>query len=197
MQLDLSDDQSLFLETTVRFIETELPITQTRALHDDPIGYDRSWLQKSAELGWFAMLVPETDGGGSVSGEGLRDAAIVAETLGRYVQPGPFVPMNVVADAIARNGSDAQRAGLLPGIVGGELIATWAFADNAGNWDNGAGLAIERVDGGLRLAGVRGCCAGRAIGRPVSRGGATRGSARPGDRAERRDGSHGAGVGRA
>ena len=99
MQLDLTEDQQLFHETTVRFIETELPLDATRALHDEPLGYDRSWLRKSAELGWFSMLVPEEDGGGSVSGHGLLDAAIVAEELGRHGQPGPFVPMNVVADA--------------------------------------------------------------------------------------------------
>ena len=27
----------------------------------------------------------------------MLDAAIVAEELGRHVQPGPFIPMNVVA----------------------------------------------------------------------------------------------------
>ena len=59
MQLDLTDDQHLFRETTIRFIETELPIARARELHDDPLGYDRSWLEKSAQLGWYAMLVPE------------------------------------------------------------------------------------------------------------------------------------------
>jgi alkylation response protein AidB-like acyl-CoA dehydrogenase len=156
MQLDLSDDQALFHETTVRFIETELPLPATRTLHDNPVGYDRAWLAKSAELGWFAMLVPEADGGGCVSGNALLDAVLVAEEMGRFVQPGPFVPMNVVADVVARHGSDAQRAEFLPGIVSGETVATWAFADAAGNWDDGAGLTIDRVEGGLRLSGTRG-----------------------------------------
>jgi alkylation response protein AidB-like acyl-CoA dehydrogenase len=105
MQLGLTDDQALFHETTVRFIENELPLSATRAWHDDPTGYDRDWLARSAELGWFAMLVPEARGGGSVSGAGLTDAAIVAEEMGRNVQPGPFLPMHVVASAVARHGS--------------------------------------------------------------------------------------------
>ena len=33
------------------FIEAELPIAQTRVLHDDPLGFDRAWLQKAAALG--------------------------------------------------------------------------------------------------------------------------------------------------
>jgi alkylation response protein AidB-like acyl-CoA dehydrogenase len=156
MQLDLTDEQILFHETTLRFIESELPLAQTRLLHDDPIGYDPKWLRRSAELGWYAMLVPETDGGGSVSGAGLLDAAIVAEELGRHVQPGPFIPMNVVAHAIATFGSDDQRAELLPGIAAGELVATWAFADADGGWDAGAGLALARTGADVVLDGSRG-----------------------------------------
>jgi alkylation response protein AidB-like acyl-CoA dehydrogenase len=156
MWLDLSDDQELLRATTVRFITTELPIERTRGLHDDPAGYDRGWLRKAAELGWFALLVPEADGGGSVSGDGLVDATIVAEQLGRYVQPGPFLPMNVVASAVAAAGSGAQRARLLPGLVAGAEVATWAWADAAGDWDAGAGLQARRGPDGITLSGTRG-----------------------------------------
>ena len=92
MEIDLTDDQALFHQTTVRFIETELPVVETRRWHDDPAGYDRSWLRRGAGLGWFSMLVPEQHGGGSVSGSPLLDAAIVAEEMGRHVQPGPSSP---------------------------------------------------------------------------------------------------------
>jgi len=110
MQLDLTDDQALFRDTSAAFIEAELPVAETRKLHESPAGYDRDWLRRSAELGWFAMLVPEADGGGSVSGRPLIDATIVAELVGRHVQPGPFIPMNVVAAAIAAAGSAAIAA---------------------------------------------------------------------------------------
>ncbi|HEX3957701.1 MAG TPA: acyl-CoA dehydrogenase family protein [Trebonia sp.] len=157
MQLDLTNEQTLFRETTVAFIKAELPLARTRELHENPAGYDRSWLQKSAELGWFAMLVPEDDGGGSISGAGLLDAAIVAEELGRFVQPGPFIPMNVAAGAIVSGGTPEQRARLLPGIAAGEQVVTWAFADTRGNWDGGLGLTIARDGAGLLLTGSRGC----------------------------------------
>ncbi|MCU1454180.1 MAG: hypothetical protein JWN46_2326 [Acidimicrobiales bacterium] len=162
MQLDLTDDQELFRETTVRFIESELPVSRTRLLHDHELGYERAWLRKSAELGWLAMLVPEADGGGSISGAPVLDAAIVSELLGRYVQPGPFIAMNVVASALAARGSDKQRAELLGGIAAGETVATWAFADAAGNWDAGAGLQLQRLGSELVLTGRRGFVADAA-----------------------------------
>jgi alkylation response protein AidB-like acyl-CoA dehydrogenase len=102
------------------------------------------------------MLVPESYGGGSVSGAGLLDAVIVSEELGRNMQPGPFIPMNIVASALALGGSGAMRSTVLPKIVAGEEVATWAVADDCGNWDEGSGVALERSGSNLRLTGTRG-----------------------------------------
>jgi alkylation response protein AidB-like acyl-CoA dehydrogenase len=157
VQLALTDDQALFVDTTARFVETELPLAKTRELHGDALGYGRTWLAKSAELGWYSMLVPESLGGGSVSGAGLLDAALVAEVIGRQVQPGPFVPMNVVASALASHGSPRVQRDVLPGIVAGRVVATWAFADNAGVVDGGAGVTATPTPGDMvRLDGARG-----------------------------------------
>jgi alkylation response protein AidB-like acyl-CoA dehydrogenase len=156
MELALTPDQALLHETTVRFIENKLPVDRTRALHGDPVGFDRQWLEEAAALGWFTMLVPEDDGGGSVSGEGLADAAIIAEELGRHVQPGPFIPMNVAARAIAAGGTPAQRSRLLPGVMAGTTLVSWAFASDRGGWDLGAGLHAVARPGGYTLSGARG-----------------------------------------
>lgn len=156
IQLDLTDDQSLFHETTARFIEAELPREKTRALHEDPLGFDRGWLMRAAELGWFSMLVPEEHGGGSVSGQPLADAALVAEELGRQVQPGPFIPMNVALAAVAAHGTDGRRADLLPEGIGAQSIVTWAFADERGGWDLGAGVTVSARGDGYTISGRRG-----------------------------------------
>jgi alkylation response protein AidB-like acyl-CoA dehydrogenase len=153
---ELTDEQRLLHDGTARFIESELPLSATRRLHDDPVGYDGTWLRKSAELGWYAMLVPEADGGGSVSGAPMLDALVVAIELGRSVQPGPFLGMNVVAREITRGGTPNLRALVLPGLTAGEMVATWAPWSAAGMWDAGAGVAIERVQGAFALRGVRG-----------------------------------------
>ena len=66
------------------------------------------------------MLVPEADGGGSLSEHGLLDLVLVAEEMGRLVSPGPLVPVNVVASAVAAPGTAEQRAEVLPGLLAGE-----------------------------------------------------------------------------
>jgi alkylation response protein AidB-like acyl-CoA dehydrogenase len=141
MHLALTDDQQFFLETTRKFLEQETPIATVRALADDPAGFDRSWWARGAELGWTSFLVPEADGGGSLSGDGVLDLAIVAEEMGRLVSPGPLVPTNVVAAAVADGGSDDLRGRVLPAIVSGSLVAASCLASSGGGW-NGAGVVV-------------------------------------------------------
>jgi alkylation response protein AidB-like acyl-CoA dehydrogenase len=147
VDLDLSDDQELFRETTMRFIEARCPLPKVRELADTPVAHDPGLLGDAGELGWFALFVPEEFGGGSVSGSPLRDAVIVAEERGRFVQPGPFVATNVVASAIARDGDRGQQEAFLPRLATAELTASWAISDRSGTPVAGAVTARATGDG--------------------------------------------------
>jgi alkylation response protein AidB-like acyl-CoA dehydrogenase len=151
MHLALNDDQQFFQETTRKFLEQEMPLTAVRALADDLAGFDRGWWQRGAELGWTSLLVPEDLGGGSLTGEGVLDLVIVAEEMGRLVSPGPLLPTSVVALALADGGSAELNAEVLPGIVSGEVIASWCPV-----LPGAAGIAVtaEPRDGGFVLDGV-------------------------------------------
>jgi len=110
VDLDLTPDQELLRDTTRKFLRATVPLTAVRALAENAAGFDRRWWQRGAELGWTSLLVDERRGGGSISGEGLRDLALVAEerTLkGSYV--GSSVPQRDVPRMIA-----LFRAGRLP-----------------------------------------------------------------------------------
>lgn len=155
MDIELSDDQHVFRQTTARFIEARCPLGTVRAMADDPLLRDPDLLREAGELGWFALFVPEEFGGGSVSGAPMRDAVIVAEERGRSVQPGPFVATNVVAFALAEAGPDRQRETWLPRLASGELSATWAISDRSGAPEAGA-LRARTTDTGLELSGTAG-----------------------------------------
>ncbi len=131
MELGLSDDQSFFVETTRKFLADKSAIAAVRALADSADGFDRATWKAGCDLGWTSMLVPEADGGGSLSEHGLLDAVLVAEEIGRAVAPGPLVPCNVAAFAIATGGTDNQRAAWLPGLVSGDVIGTWVTRNGA------------------------------------------------------------------
>jgi alkylation response protein AidB-like acyl-CoA dehydrogenase len=153
MELELTDDQELLRATTARFIAETCPLGTVRALLETERSLPDGYLTQAGDLGWFAMLIPEEMGGGSVSGEGLRDAAIVAEERGRALQPGAFISMNVVAEALARSGSATQQIDVLPRIVRGESIAASTVISSPEPRNSSSTIQVVRESGRFILAG--------------------------------------------
>jgi alkylation response protein AidB-like acyl-CoA dehydrogenase len=129
VDLDLTPDQELLRDTTRKFLQATVPLTAVRALAGDPAGFDRGWWQRGAELGWTSLLVDEQRGGGSISGFGLRDLALIAEEMGAMVSPGPLIATNVVAQTLSRDASDELASCVLPGLLSGQRVAAWCVAE--------------------------------------------------------------------
>ncbi|HUR79058.1 MAG TPA: acyl-CoA dehydrogenase family protein [Acidimicrobiales bacterium] len=127
MDVDLTEEQEFFAQTTRKFLAAQASIAAVRALETSADGFERAFWKAGCDLGWTSMLVPEADGGGTLSGagRGMLDLVCVAEEFGRAVAPGPLVPTNVVAYALAVGGTDDQRARWLPGILSGDVIGAW------------------------------------------------------------------------
>ncbi len=157
MELQLTDDQALFDETTARFLESSCPVATVREWAEkEAAGFPLEWWRRGAELGWTSLLLSEKDGGGSISGHGLLDLVLVAEEMGRRVSPGPLAPTNLVASAMAQAGTPEQRRSILPGILSGEAIATWCLAEPGVPWGEGPTLVATSTPGGFLLDGTKG-----------------------------------------
>ena len=147
MGLELTPDQEFFAATTHRFLEDRAGVGVLRALRDDERGFDEAYWRQGCELGWTSLLVAEADGGGSISGRGVEDLALVAFEFGRHASPGPLVAANLVAAALSRSGTEAQKAEVLQGIVAGEVVAGWAMAEAPPN-DGLGQVVLEAVPSG-------------------------------------------------
>lgn len=126
MLLTMSSDQELFLETTAKLLDELVPVGELRRLRDDPVGFDRDYWRRGAELGWTSLLVGEEHGGGSIGEYGLVDLALVAYEFGRHAAPGPLAVANVVAATLSDTGHDA---GVIEGLVAGRSLATWCLGE--------------------------------------------------------------------
>ena len=89
-------ERMLFASTTQSFLEKEASLSRLRELHAAGTSFEADWWRRAAELGWTSLLVPEELGGGSVSGDGVADLALVAELVGKTVAPGPLHPVSTV-----------------------------------------------------------------------------------------------------
>lgn len=143
MLLEPSDDQEFFRETTARFLTDQVPPAELRRLRDDPVGHTADYWRRGAELGWTSLLVGEEHGGGSISGAGLVDLALVAFEFGRHAAPGPLVPCSVVAGALSAADHHLDVVG---GLLDGSVVAAWCRSAGGTDPTGPAGVEI-RVDG--------------------------------------------------
>jgi alkylation response protein AidB-like acyl-CoA dehydrogenase len=157
VDLDLTPDQELLRDTTRKFLQATVPLTAVRALAENQDGFDRGWWQRGAELGWTSLLVDERRGGGSVSGAGLRDLALVAEEMGAMVSPGPLPATNVVAQTLSREGSEELASHVLPGLLSGQSVAAWCVAEPGRDITaDGMTMRARRDGADFILDGVKG-----------------------------------------
>jgi alkylation response protein AidB-like acyl-CoA dehydrogenase len=149
-----SPEQLLFASTTQSFLEKETPLRRVRELHDAGVSFDAQWWRRAAELGWTSLLVPEALGGGSVSGNGVADLAVVAELIGKTVAPGPLHPVSAVLGGLVEAADGHETA--IEALVSGELIASWAVYEPGRGWAPlQSAVTATATQTGFRIDGVK------------------------------------------
>jgi len=154
MDFGFGEDQELLRSTTRRFLTEHQSLAEVRRSLEEPELFDAATWRQGADLGWTAMLVPAEYEGGSVTDQPLVDLVVLAEELGRELNPGPFLPCNVVADAITRFGTDVQAKEHLPRIARGEATCAWCLSGDGSPEQSAVEVRATRADGGWRLSGA-------------------------------------------
>ncbi len=121
---DLTSEQELLRDTTSRYLADKASLAKQRKMRDDPVGFTPDYWTGGAELGWTMLLASEEDGGGSVSGRGLVDLAMLAYEFGKNAAPGPLVDCNVAVLALGRQSGDLQRQVLGELLTGQTIVST-------------------------------------------------------------------------
>jgi len=151
-----SPEKILFASTTQAFLQKEAPLRRVRELHAAGVSFDPAWWQRAAELGWTALLVPEELGGGSVSGSGVEDLAMVAEQLGKTVAPGPLYPVSVVLAALVDCEDSHSHAAIIESLMSGATVASWAVSEPGRGWAPlDPSVTATGTDAGFRIDGAK------------------------------------------
>ena len=135
MKFSFTEEQDEFRSVLRRFLEDKSPSTEVRRLMATVDGWEREqWAKINSELGLTAVAIPEGYGG---HGFGLSEQCIVLEEMGRSLLCAPYFGSAVLAaSAILYAGTEEQKNELLPGIASGSTVATLAFTEENGSWDN-------------------------------------------------------------
>ena len=155
MALVLNEEQGMLRDSVNAFLSERAPVAHLRKLRDsrDAIGFDRQLWRAFAEQGYSAILVPEAHGG---LGLGAVEAGIIAEALGRTLTPTPFLSTAVLAArTLARAGSQAQQAELLPAIAAAEMVVAVAVDETSKHRPAAIAARATREGSGWRLGGAK------------------------------------------
>lgn len=128
MDFALTEEQRALADLAAQIFTDRVTHERLKALEDSgkPV-FDRDVWGQLAEAGILGAVVPEAHGG---SGLGILDLLGVFEAKGRSVAPVPLVPTLVTgAIPLARYGTAAQQAALLPGVADGSVLLTAALED--------------------------------------------------------------------
>ncbi|MER6674612.1 acyl-CoA dehydrogenase family protein [Streptomyces sp. NPDC000983] len=100
-------------------------------------GPDRALWRELGGAGFFALRLPEADGG---VGLGLPEAALLFEEAGRALLPGPLIPTHLAA-------------GTVPGAATGDTVVT-AVDGALVEWLEGADVVLGDAEGAVPLRSV-------------------------------------------
>jgi alkylation response protein AidB-like acyl-CoA dehydrogenase len=142
MNFTFSDEQEM-LRASARDLMTKRYPHERVAQIADGDGFDRSEWAAVAELGWTGISVPEEEGG---AGLGFLEEMVLNEEFGRALYPGPYFSSIVLALPVLMA---ANGWGLASGVVGGERIATLAWAGPDGRFDVDPAPKLSWESGGL------------------------------------------------
>jgi len=154
MDLRLNEDQSMMKKVAADFVKSEAPSYVITEWFQKKIAFIPELYQKTAEVGWLGMMLPEEYGGGGAS---CTDCAAVFEELGRAPLPGPYFSSGVLAaEIILAGGSPVQKKTLLPEICNGRAIVIPALSDDPIQWGpRSAQTRLTKTVSGFVLNGAK------------------------------------------
>jgi len=141
-----SEEQEELRRTVRAFLDQKSPEAEVRRLMDTEQGYDEAvWRQMGEQMGLQGLIVPEEFGG---SGYSYVELIVVLEEMGRSLLCAPyFSTVALAGNALIHSDDDQAKKDLLPGIASGETIATLAFTEPSGKWDE-AGITTPATKSG-------------------------------------------------
>ena len=155
MNFAFSEEQEELRRTVRGFLESKSSETEVRRLMETESGYDEAvWKQMGEQMGLQGLAIPEEYGG---SGYTYVELAVVLEEMGRRLLAAPYFSTVVLAaNAILHSGDEQAKSTLLPGIASGETIATVAFTEDNGRWDEaGITMTASKSGDGYTLDGSK------------------------------------------
>ncbi|MFY9270987.1 MAG: acyl-CoA dehydrogenase [Candidatus Manganitrophaceae bacterium] len=145
MNLHLTEEQQMVLETVRAFVEKE--VKAVASTMDAASEFPRRLIQMLAEMGLMGAFIPAEYGG---SGMDLLTYILVMEEISKgWASLGVIMTVNnsLVCDPLHRFGNEAQKQNYLVPLAQGRLLGCYALTEPSAGSDAGAIATQARKEG--------------------------------------------------
>ena len=145
MDFSFTEEQTLLRNTVQSLLSDKYDFDTRRKVAKSADGWRPEIWAQFAELGLLAAPFSEEMGG---LGGGAIETMIVMEEFGRHLVIEPYVETVVIAGGFLREGgSAAQQEAHIPGIIGGETVWAFAYAEPQGRYNLADLTTTAKKDG--------------------------------------------------
>lgn len=132
MDFNFTEEQTMIRDSLERMIREQYDFETRRKIIESDLGYSKEFWGQLAELGLLMAPFAEEDGG---LGGNAIDAMVVMEEFGKGLVVEPYLPSVVCGGGFLKRGSEAQKEEYLSGIMSGENIFAFAYAEPKGRYN--------------------------------------------------------------
>lgn len=154
MDVNLSDEQQMMVDSAWEFLRDACPLATVRDWEKLPDRYPRKIWARMAEMGWTGAIYPEEFGGMGLSN---LDMSLLMREMGRVALPSPILTTVLLAGrAILAGGSEAQKQRILPEIAAGRTLLSFALTEASAQPDAATvKTRAQAAGGGYVLNGTK------------------------------------------
>ncbi|WP_286221167.1 acyl-CoA dehydrogenase family protein [Marinobacter apostichopi] len=154
MNFDLTEEQQILNDSLRRFVTNELGFERRAEVIASGKGTDPATWAALAEMGLLGFTFPEDYDG---LGGNAVDTMVVMENFGRGLVVEPYLATVVLAGGLIRDqGSEAQKAELLPAIASGERLMAFAHSEPGARYNLSQVNTKAEADGDqYRISGTK------------------------------------------
>ena len=155
MALVLNEEQTMLRNAAKDFLGSRAPVSHHRQLRDNESqgGFSPELWAEMAEMGWAAIIIPESYGGLDYGYTGL---GLVLEESGRTLSPSPLISTALLgASALILSGNEVLCEQWLPQIASGEKLLSLAFEESSQHRPATVNTLAEPEGDGYRLNGTK------------------------------------------
>jgi alkylation response protein AidB-like acyl-CoA dehydrogenase len=154
MNFEYSDEQQQLADSLGKFLASHYGFEQRKAIVHSASGCSDAVWSTFADMGLTAIALPEADGG---FGGGALDLMAAMEACGEALVVEPLLDnIGLSGRLIAKAGTPAQRAALLPGLIDGTRRIAFAYLEPGRRYDAAPESCTARAsDAGWVLDGAK------------------------------------------